>query len=385
MLRTREFDLEWFNSEKIKLGEQPIELETTQYSYINNCGTAGDKYAKYIFDDILQNGAIDHNPRPYYEDIYDNATLFDKGGEKRIILPDKDIILSKKDIVIPDENKIIVHSPAHTISTNNEYKCSYDLSKGESPMMTLRPIAFRTSIAEIIWIYFMKSNDLVEFDELLGKNTWDKDHKINNWWEKWALRDANGNYILNKKGHPIIGSTYGEVIRKRNMFYREVIHRLKTDPDCRRIICSLWQVDDYRKPHGLKPCAFMTIWNVRHGRDGVDYLDMCLVQRSSDFCTAGCINQVQYAALLVLVAREVGLEPGVFTWNPVNVQIYDRHIEQSIEMLNRKPVKCEATIKLDPSVKSLKQATPDSITILSQKDKQKIKKINPQLDLPIAI
>ena len=54
-------------------------------------------------------------------------------------------------------------------------------------------------------------------------------------------------------------------------------------------------------------------------------------------------------------------------------------------MLNRKPVKCEATIKLDPSVKSLKQATPDSITILSQKDKQKIKKINPQLDLPIAI
>ena len=33
MLREREFDLEWFNSEKIKLGDQPIELATTKYSY----------------------------------------------------------------------------------------------------------------------------------------------------------------------------------------------------------------------------------------------------------------------------------------------------------------------------------------------------------------
>ncbi len=385
MLREREFDLEWFNSEKIKLGDQPIELTTTKYSYSNNSGTKGDKYTKTILDDILQNGTLDYDPRPYYEDIYEDAILFDKAGERRIILPDKDIVLGRRDIVIPEENRIIVHSPAHTISINNKFQCSYDLSKGESPMNTLRPNAIWAAIAEIIWIYFMKSTDLVEFDELLGISTWDKDHKINNWWKDWALRDENGNYLLNEKGHPYIGNTYGEVIRKRNMFYREVIHPLKTNPDGRRIICSLWQIDDYEKPHGLKPCAFMTIWNVRHGRDGVDYLDMCLIQRSSDFCTAGCINQVQYASLLKMVAREVNLEPGVFTWKPANVQIYDRHINQAIEMLNRKPVNCDASIKLDPNVKTLADVTPDSISVLSKEDKQKIKTKNPQLKFQLGI
>ena len=65
----------------------------------------------------------------------------------------------------------------------------------------------------------------------------------------------------------------------------------------------------------------MTIWNVRHGKDGKDYLDMTLIQRSSDFATAGCINQVQYSVLLMLFARHLDLTPGIFTWKPINVQI----------------------------------------------------------------
>ena len=74
---------------------------------------------------------------------------------------------------------------------------------------------------------------------------------------------------------------------------------------------------------------------------------MTMVQRSSDFCTAGCINQVQYAALQLMVAKATGFEPGKFTWKPVNVQIYDRHIDQAIELMNREPIKCKATMKVD--------------------------------------
>ena len=47
-------------------------------------------------------------------------------------------------------------------------------------MITLRPIATKATIAEIMWIYQKESNDLVEFDELLGRNTWDIDAKIHN-------------------------------------------------------------------------------------------------------------------------------------------------------------------------------------------------------------
>lgn len=39
----------------------------------------------------------------------------------------------------------------------------------------------------------------------------------------------------------------------------------------------------------------------------VDYLDMKLIQRSSDFLVAGCINQMQYLALMQMVAQLTGV------------------------------------------------------------------------------
>ena len=105
--------------------------------------TKGDKYQKEILQRILDEGCLDKNPRPVYAD----------------------------------------GTPAHTLSVNHGM-CTYDLTKNESPLVTLRPIAVKTSIAEILWIYQKESNDLVVFDELLGKNTWEENHEINNWWKE---------------------------------------------------------------------------------------------------------------------------------------------------------------------------------------------------------
>ena len=96
---------------------------------------------------------------------------------------------------------------------------------------------------------------------------------------------------------------------------------------------SLWQETDLRETDGLAPCAFLTIWNVRN-----EFLDMCLVQRSGDMLTAsgaGGINEIQYAALLMMIACATGYKPGVFTHFVANEQIYDRHIENAHEMLRR--------------------------------------------------
>ena len=272
--------------------------------------TKGDKYQKEILQRILDEGCLDKNPRPVYAD----------------------------------------GTPAHTLSVNHGM-CTYDLTKNESPLVTLRPIAVKTSIAEILWIYQKESNDLVVFDELLGKNTWEENHEINNWWKDWALKDENGDYLLNKAGHPYIGACYGETIRKHKLV-KKLIKDIKENPDGRRHIISMWQEADFAKPHGLKPCAFLTQWNVRHGKDGIDYLDMCLTQRSSDFATAGCINQVQYIVLLNLIARHLDLTPGTFTWFYNNIQIYDRHVEQAKELIRREPVECEPKIWLNPDKKN---------------------------------
>ena len=390
----RNLDLNRINLKKIELGERPIRLKRVDYEepiivdgYLtdangNRIGTKGDMYTKHIMDEIITRGTLDYYPRPHYEDFYEGASYNEKTNTV-VTNEGEEIILTPRESVKIKDNGVEIWSPSHTLSVSQGIECTYDLAKGDSPMITLRPIATKASIAEILWIYQQQSNDLVLFDELLGRNTWEENHKINNWWDDWAIRDDNGNYVLNEAGHPTIGTCYGETIRRHSSLQEKVINAIKNNQDGRRNITCMWQEDDFLEPHGLKPCAFLTIWNVRHEWDGEDYLDMTLVQRSSDFATAGCINQVQYVTLQTMVANELGLTPGTFTWKPINIQIYDRHLDQSIEMLNREPITCNPKIEVNPS-KQFSELTPADVKITDY-PREFIKKKNPQLKFPLGV
>lgn len=204
-------------------------------------------------------------------------------------------------------------TPAHTISVNHVMR-KYDLSAGEFPICTLRPIAWKTGIKEILTIYQKPTNKLSEM-EAMGVN----------WWGDWDIGDGT------------IGQRYGATVSRYDLINR-LLEDLKNDPYGRRKVVSLWQETDLRETPGLAPCAFLTIWNVRNDHEGGEYLDMCLIQRSGDMLTAsgpGCINEVQYAALLMMVARHCGYLPGMFTHFVANEQIYDRHEEQARAMLTR--------------------------------------------------
>ena len=199
-------------------------------------------------------------------------------------------------------------TPAYTISVNHVVR-KYDLSKGEFPICTLRYQAWKTGIREIFTIYQKPTNVLSEMKEM-GVT----------WWDPWDIGDGT------------IGQRYGATVKRYDLI-NNLIADIKKDPYGRRKIVSLWQESDLRETPGLPPCAFLTIWNVRR-----NYLDMVLVQRSGDMLTAsgaGGINEIQYAALLMMIARVTGLEPGVFTHFVANEQIYDRHMENADEMLRR--------------------------------------------------
>ncbi len=282
--------------------------------------TKGDMYTKEILKRILEEGCLDENPRPHYSD----------------------------DV------------PAHTLSVNHGM-CTYDLTKGETPMITLRPIAIKSAIGELLWIYQDQSNDL----EVL------KDKYNVTWWDEWDI------------GNRTIGAVYGETVRRHNSV-ANLLKGLKENPDSRRHMISLWQEDDFKEKHGLKPCAFLTQWNIRHGKDGIDYLDMCLTQRSCDFATAGCINQMQYLVFQYMVARHLNLTPGRFTWFYDNIQIYDRHIEQAKELIERESVSCNPKIELNPDVTNFYDFTPNDVTIKDY-PKQLIKTKNPQLTFDLGI
>jgi thymidylate synthase len=133
-------------------------------------------------------------------------------------------------------------------------------------------------------------------------------------------------------GDGTIGQRYGATVKHYDLLNR-LIEDIKNDPYGRRKVMSMWQEDDLRSGPGLAPCAFMTIWNVRG-----NFLDMALIQRSGDMLTAsgpGGINETQYAALLMMIARHTGYEPGRFSHFVANEHIYDRHLEQAEIMASR--------------------------------------------------
>lgn len=199
-------------------------------------------------------------------------------------------------------------TPAHTIFINHTYR-TYDLSHGEFPICTLRPQAWKTGIKEIFTIYQKPTNEIAKMEEM-GVN----------WWGDWDIGDGT------------IGQRYGATVSRYDLI-NKLIKDIETDPYGRRKIVSLWQETDLAETAGLAPCAFLTIWNVRG-----EYLDMMLVQRSGDMLTAsgpGGINEIQYAALQMMIARHTGYKPGVFTHVVANEQIYDRHMDAANEMLKR--------------------------------------------------
>ena len=250
-------------------------------------------------------------------------------------------------------------TPAHTISVNHVFH-TYDISKGESPFITLRPIAIKSAIGELLWIYQDMSNDL---DVLKNK------YNVT-WWDSWDIGDRT------------IGCCYGETVRRHKLL-TNLLNGLITNPDGRRHIMELWQEDDFKNPHGLKPCCHETNFSVRHEQDG-DYLDMILMIRSSDSLTALCINEMQYEVLLHLVARHCGFKVGVFSSIITNAQIYDRHIENAKEMLNRKSISCSPKIWLNPDKKNFFDFTVDDIKLIDV-PKDIIVERNPQLKFELGI
>lgn len=199
-------------------------------------------------------------------------------------------------------------TPAHTISVNHTFR-KYDLSNGEFPICTLRPQAWKTGIKEIFTIYQKPTNDIATMHDM-GVT----------WWDEWDIGDGT------------IGQRYGATVSRYDLI-NNLIKDIEKDPYGRRKIVSLWQEQDLHETPGLAPCAFLTIWNVRG-----EYLDMMLVQRSGDMLTAsgpGGINEIQYAALLMMIARHTGYKPGVFSHVVANEQIYDRHMDAAKEMMAR--------------------------------------------------
>lgn len=180
----------------------------------------------------------------------------------------------------------------------------FDLSE-EFPILQTKKVAFKTAVKELLWIYKEQSNDVTKLQE---ENV--------HIWDEWV--DENNT----------IGKAYGYQVEKFNQIDK-LIESLKNNPQDRRMLISLWNIEDLPEMQ-LQPCCFLTMWDVTDGK-----LNCMLVQRSGDLPLGVPFNTTQYAVLVHMIAQVTGLKPGLLTHVINNAHIYENQLEGMREQLSR--------------------------------------------------
>ena len=199
----------------------------------------------------------------------------------------------------------------------------YDLREW-FPLVTTKKVRIDAILRELLWFLKWSTNIndwLTEFTPI-----WDAwaDEKWELWpiywyqWRKWEKFTKNKEWNYEKSHIDQITN---------------VIERIKTKPDCRRLIVSAWNVANIDEM-ALPPCHSFFQFYVVNWR-----LDCQLYQRSADIALWVPYNIASYALLMTMVAQECNLTPWIFTHTMWDAHIYLNHIDWVKEQLTRTPKK----------------------------------------------
>ncbi len=207
----------------------------------------------------------------------------------------------------------------------------FDLSEG-FPLLTTKKVHLKSVLHELLWMISGSTNI---------KYLQDNNVRI---WNEWA--DEHGE----------LGPVYGKQWRHWEMpvqdAYAEidqladVIKRIKTTPECRRLIVSAWNPSDV-PDMALPPCHLLYQFYVANGK-----LSCLMYQRSADVFLGVPFNIASYALLTHMVAQVCELEVGELVHTFGDVHIYNNHFEQVREQITRTP-KTLPRLEIDPSVKCI--------------------------------
>lgn len=259
-----------------------------------------------------------------------------------------------------------------------EHSFTFDLSK-EFPILESKQTFFKHAIIEMLWIWQMQSNDVRDLHE----------RKVHI-WDEWMV-DNDGIYriyepegtceydpdkevvVLDPMSVPVedpfgeitplspklkkdgtvmtakskipgktiksakyfgkkyaytIGTAYG-FITDRYKLTQSLIHTIKNNPNCRRMVKSLWQ-NEFLRTAVLPSCVWSTEWDVTNGK-----LNLQVHQRSCDVPLGLPFNVTQYSTFLKMIAQVTDLEPGIISYSIQDAHIYVNQIDGIKEQLRR--------------------------------------------------
>jgi thymidylate synthase len=182
------------------------------------------------------------------------------------------------------------------------------------PLLTTKRLHLKSIIHELLW--FLRGDTHIRYLNDHGVTIWDE----------WA--DAAGD----------LGRIYGaqwcdwRTADGRSIHQiNEVIQRIRSDPDSRRLVVCAWNVGELDRM-ALPPCHTLFQFFVQDGE-----LSCQLYQRSADLFLGVPFNIASYALLTLMVAQVCGLRPGTFVHTFGDLHLYANHLEQARLQLTREP------------------------------------------------
>lgn len=220
----------------------------------------------------------------------------------------------------------------------------------EFPILKTKFVAGKTALREILWIWQQQSNNIYDLNATI--------------WDEWA--DKNGS----------IGKAYGAQMKKPINIYSDIVNKqgfrayenqaqyileyLREFPNGRWGVATLWNPTELSQM-ALVPCCHTSTWNLDGGR-----LNCVLDQRSGDMPYGVPFNTTQYAELMILLARDLGVKPGILTHVIADAHIYDNQMNGVKEQLRRYAKVCNSEDSED--VKEVLESTPRFVCNAESRD-----------------
>lgn len=241
------------------------------------------------------------------------------------------------------------------------YQMRFNLADG-FPLLTTKRVFMKGVIHELLW--FLKGDTNIKYLVDNGVHIWDSDayRYYNELCVKHGVLPVDMDTFLAAAGidSPIEGYRFGDLNNVYGYQWRSwpkgdgthidqikhVIDTIKRNPSSRRMIVSAWNVADVESM-ALPPCHTMFQFFVAEGK-----LSCQLYQRSADTFLGVPFNIASYALLVMMIAKECGLEAGEFIHTLGDAHLYLNHLEQADEQLRREP-RPLPRMRLNAEVKSI--------------------------------
>jgi len=222
-----------------------------------------------------------------------------------------------------------------TLSTFAEFY-RVDLSEGY-PLLTTKRVNFKAMLHEVLWYLSGEEHIRNLRKHTRIWNPWaDEEGRLETaygrFWRRYPVPEPTAHLpgeAWVDADHPFVTQEPGGTLVFDQIGW--VIHELQRNPYSRRLVVNAWHPANAAVSK-LPPCHAFFVFNVQQGR-----LNCHLTQRSADIAIGVPFNLACYSLLTMVIAQQVGLEPGEFAHTLIDAHIYVNHIEGLKEQLAREP------------------------------------------------